>query len=274
VQKKDYLEADYYAQLIKQSQKATDVSNFSSLCTQKLEYYMEKQADAQGKVDETNREWENTFKEFEEMVDDKMQKLADAQNEELDEFDAKAPADLPVEYRKHSVRYVLLRKQEKLLLRNEEFVVANAVKERADALEAEELSSQHMKLQDDLQQKRNAIIAKHTQQFEAFALWLNARRHEMVRERERDLEGPIRRLDHYTKLVEVIEKKGMPPNPYDGFTKNRVSRRESVKALRMAAQKPRERAESRPRERQPIPRFRPTSAMYMTGRSGRSGSRA
>jgi hypothetical protein len=270
VAQKNYLEADYYAQLIKQSQKAADVSNLSTQCCQKLSYFLEKQADAQAKVDETERTWQQFFQEFEETVDGKMQSLTDQQNEELDKFDRERPSALTPEYNKHSIEYIALRKRERLLIRNEDYVTADAVKRKADALEAEELTSQHFKLQDDLQRQRNAIIEKHSQQFSAFASWLNGRRHDMVRARAKHMEGPLRRLEHYTMRVERIEKKGLPPNPYHGFTTNRVSRQESVRAVRRAAQMPLERDPSKiqPREKPPIPGFRPTSAMSKTRWTG------
>jgi hypothetical protein len=266
VREKNYLEADYYAQLIKQSQKAVDLGNFSSQCTGKLGYFMQKQADAQDMVDETNARWEQLFREFEETADAKLRDLTDAQNAELDEFDRGRPADLPAKYVKHSVEYVALRKQERLLVRNQDYVTADVVKQRADVLEAEELTSQHMRLQDDLQRQRNAIVEKHSQQFNAFAGWLNAKRHEMVRARARDLQGPLRRLNHYSRLVETIERRVIPPNPTYGFTTHRVSRQESIRALRIAAQAPVERPGARPRQREIPPLgFRPPSAMKGAG---------
>lgn len=263
VANKNYLEADYYANLIKQASKAADVANFSQQCTSKLNELMEKQADAQDKVDEVSKGWEDTFQEFEQMVEIKMKDLTDAQTKELDEFDGNIPDDLPPKYNKHSTEYVLMRKREKLLLINEEYVTADSVQKKADALEKEELTQQQMKLQDDLQRQRNSIIEKHNKQFENFAQWVNIRRHEMLRARDNDLEGPVKRLTHYTNLVNRIEKKGLPPNPTYGFTTNRVSRKESIKAVRTAAQTPLERDESKkkPREPLPIPQFRPSSAM-------------
>jgi CTP:phosphocholine cytidylyltransferase-like protein len=266
VSQKNYLDADFYTQLIKRSQKAADISTFSVQCCDQLTYFLEKQADAQDKVDETDRTWQQLFREFEETVDLKIQKLTDAQNEELDKFDRERPTALTPGYNKHSVDYVAMRKRERLLIRNEDYVTADAVKRRADALEDEELTNQHLRLQDDLQRQRNAKIEKHSQQFNAFATWVNGRRHEMVRARAKDMEGPLRRLAHYTRLVERIEKKGLPPNPYHGFTTNRVSRQESVKAVRKTAQTPldRDSSKTKPREKPPIPGFRPTSAMNKT----------
>jgi hypothetical protein len=262
---KDYIKADRLAQLIRQSQKAADVSDFAMQCTQKLAYFQGKHADAQAKVDETNETWDGLFGEFEEMVDGKMQELIDAQNRELEEFDGERPSDLPAKYKKHSVEYNALRKREHLLTLTEDFIVAHVVKARADAMEADEVTGQHVKLQDDLQRQRNAIVEKHSQQFNAFATWLNGKRAEMVRARALDLAGPMRRLAHYAALVEQIERKGLPPNPYYGFTANRVSRKESLKALRMAAQTPMERdlTKIKPREMAAMSGFRPTMAIRL-----------
>jgi hypothetical protein len=158
-------------------------------------------------------------------------------------------------------------KRERLLIRNEDYVTADAVKRKADLLEDEELTNQHLRMQDDLQRQRNAIIEKHSQQFSAFASWVNGRRHEMVRTRAQNMEGPLRQLAHDTRLIERIEKKEPPPNPYHRFTTNRVSRQENVKAVRKTRQAPLDRdpSKTKPRERPPIPGFRPTSAMNKTG---------
>jgi hypothetical protein len=129
-----------------------------------------------------------------------------------------------------------VKKKESLLLGLEEFLIAENVRRDADRLEEAELSNQHVKLQDDLERRRNVIVEKHTQQFGAFALWLNTRRHELLRKRESELSALNKRLKHYQVLIERIEKKGLPPNPNTGFTTNMVSRKEGVKAVRAAAQ--------------------------------------
>ncbi|OHT12779.1 hypothetical protein TRFO_17233 [Tritrichomonas foetus] len=263
VANKNYREANYYSELIKSSMKASDIAGFSTQCTQKLGYLMEKQADAQEKVDEINENWIQQFQEFESMIDAKMQALTEQQTRELEEFDQNMPDDLPPKYLKHSDAYVMMRKKERLLIRNEDYLAADEVKKKADALEKEELTIQHMKLQDDLLRERNALIKKHNQQYEAFALWMNSKRHDMLNFRDKDLEGPVRRLEHYTRLVDKIEKKGLPPNPYYGFTTNRVSRKESIRAVRTAAQTPldRDTKPRQPREKPVIPNYRPSSAM-------------
>jgi hypothetical protein len=264
----NYLEADYYTQLIRQVQKGADLGTFSSQCTGTLEYFMQKQADAQDMVDETNANWQSLFREFEETADAKLSALTDAQNAELDTFDQSRPQELPAKYVKHSVEYFAMRKRVRLLVRNQSFITADAVKQRADVLEAEELTAQYAKLQEDLQRQRNAIIEKHSQQFNAFAGWLNNKRREMARARLKDLEGPLRRLDHFSRIVERIEKRGMPPNPTNGFTTNRVSRQESIRAIRIAAQAPIEQTARTPRKREKPPlSFRPTSAIKSSGRA-------
>jgi hypothetical protein len=266
IRDKNYLEADYYSQLIKQSQRAADIGTFSLQCTHKLEYFIQKQCDAQDMVDETVAGWARLFREFEETADSKLRDLTQAQNDEIDAFDRSCPDDLPEKYIKHSVEYFALRKRERLLVHNQDFVTADAVKQRADVLEAEELTAQRLRLQEDLERQRNAIIEKHSQQFNAFAGWLNTKRHDMARARARDLEGPLRRLDHYARLVEKIEKHGIPPNPTYGFTTHRVSRQESIRAIRIVAQAPAEGRPARPRQREKPPLgFRPTSAMKSAG---------
>ena len=234
----NYLEADEYAQLAKKASKAANSGSFSSVVSAKLAHYLEKQASAQETIDEINAQWDKIFQEFEDDVDAKMKEITDEQNRELDAFDQSVPDDLPPKYQKHSAEYVTLRAREKMLLKSQKFVMANAVKQKADKLEQTELADQHARLQDDLTRERNAIIEKHTKQYQAFAMWLNRRRNTMVRQRDKELEGPMTRLAHYTKLVEQIEKDGMEPNPAFGYSTQNVSRKETMRAVRVTAQTP------------------------------------
>ena len=275
VMNKNYREANYYSELIKASNRAADVAGFSSQCTQKLGYLKAKQMDAQEKVDDINDYYIQQFQEFEEMIDSKMQAMTDQQKQELEEFDRNIPDDLPPKYLKHSDAYVQLRKKEKLLIRNEDYLAADEVKTKADALEQEELAKQNVKMQDDLQKERNALVKKHNQQYSAFALWVDARRHEMLTYRDKELEGPVRRLEYYTNLINKIEKKGFTPNPLYGYTTNRVTQKESIRAVKIAAQTPVERDSklSKTREKQIIPNHRPLSSMRTQKLNRTTGSR-
>jgi hypothetical protein len=262
---KNYVEADFYAQLIKTARRAVDISNFSAQCSQRLGDLIEKRADAQDNHDAAVDMWHGLFEEFEQTVDAKFKSLSDQQSKELEEFDGSRPEGLPLGYLKHSMQYLLLRQRETRLLALEEFLMADAVRQQADRLEKQELSNQHVKLQDDMERRRNILIEKHTQQFEVFAVWLNSRRHELLRKREVELSALDKRLKHYSALVERIEKKGLPPNPNTGFTTTRVSRKEGVKAVRAAAQTQLEKEAARRQggDKKSVTALRPTSAVMI-----------
>jgi hypothetical protein len=263
VANKRYLEADFYANLFKQCQRAADVSRFSDCCSEQLSYFLEKESDARAKLAETNQLWHDVFRDFESAVDEKIANLEAAQARELAEFDAQRPADLPARYNRPSAELLALRKRERLLVLNEEFVAAEGARQAADALEQRERTGQHLRMQDDLERRRRAIEERHAQQLAAFAVWLGARRHEMQRARSQDLDGPVRRLKHYQAVVERIQTRGLAPNPNLGFTTNRVSQRESLKVLRALLQTPikQEPTKVKPRGRQPIPFYRPPSTV-------------
>ena len=263
---KNYLEAGQYSELAKRASKAAGAGNFNAVAAAKLSEYLEKQASAQEKVDEVNTYWDRMFREFEEMVDSRMQQMAEQQNDELEDFDLSAPEDLPPRYQKHSAEYTALRRREEMLLKNEDYEKADQVRQKADTLEQAELTDQHAKLQGDLSRERNAMIDKHTRQYEAFATWLNSRRNQMVVERDKQLRGPMNRLNHYTKLIERIERKGLAPNPSLGYASKNVSRKETIKAVRAAAQAQvhRDKSRSTSTDMSPIPQFRPPIARVMS----------
>ena len=180
----------------------------------------------------------------------------------MDEFDRNNPEELPPKYRKHSTEYITLRKKQKTLARNHDFASAEIVKRQADKLEAFEERRQLEKLQSDLQFKRDMLIDKHNKQIEKFAQWVTERRNMLLNNREKQMQGSIRRLDHYTMLVNNIEKSGLPPNPTNGMTTNRVSRNESIRAVRNAAASPFTRTSNNGTKRQSLPhQYRPQSSV-------------
>ena len=269
-----YLEAEQYSQLMKNCQKASDIAGFSDQCASQINEIVEKRDDAQYVVDSLKEKWENQFQMFEDVISEKLEELRKKHTDELSEFDSNIPDELPPKYRKHSVEYIQLRKKERLLARNQEFAEAQKIKVKADRLENEENTKQYMKLQDDLQNQRDALVDRQNRQLDLFGQWVNEKRHMMLMSRDKDMAGPVRRLQHYTAELERLEEKGLPPNPYFGYTTNRISQKDSIKAVRTAAATPMERSTKR-REREELPAsFRPTSSMSLSRRSAMSTSAA
>ena len=263
---KDYLRAEKCSRLIKVISKAADVADFSSQAATTISELLEKKEDSQCIVDEINAKWDKTFEEFELVVQEKSKELLSKHTQQLDEFDASIPDTLPPQFQKHSPEYLLLRKKEKLLAKNQEFVEAQKLKKKADKLESDENMVQFMKHREDFQFRRNKLIEQQNKQFELFADWVNTKRHQMLNGREKEMEGPIKRLDHYSQIIETLEKKGLPPNPVHGFTTNRVNRKESIRAVRTAAMTPLNRLSGKRKSREePLYQFRPTSALSRRG---------
>jgi hypothetical protein len=69
----------------------------------------------------------------------KLNDLTDEQNRDLNKFDRQRQVSLPPKFRKTlGWKYRELRKRERLLVRNQDYVTADTVKQRADVLEEEE----------------------------------------------------------------------------------------------------------------------------------------
>ena len=256
--------ADDYSQLIKQCTKAADLAQFSSQCISTLNELRSKQEDARMIVDELEGQWEQEFRDFEDVIEEKKCQLIQLHKKELDDFDRNIPSELPPKYQKHTPEYITLRNKQKALARNQDFAAADRVKRQADKLEAIENAKQTEKLQEDLMSQRNALIEKHNRQVKRFAQWVNEKRDMMLSAKNRQMEGSYKRLEHYSMLVESIEKKGLPPNPTNGLTTNRVSRNESIRAVRTAAQTPlnKDRSMTSTSRKGNLPfQFRPPSSM-------------
>ena len=267
-QERRYLDAQEYTKHMKSTQKAADVGEFTQHCVTKLNGLIDKEMDAQQQLDELNEKWENEFREFEEVIEEKKQALIEQHTQELNEFDNSIPSELPPKYLKHSPEYIQMRKTENSLARNQRFTEAEAMKRKADRLEEIEIQKQMEKLQADVIFQREALIQRQNRQVDLFAQWVAERRHQLLKARDRDMEGRAIRLDHYNKLVYNIEKKGLPPNRSTGFSTNRVSRKESIRAVRTASTVPRT-PTTRKREELPL-QYRPQSAIARKSALGNS----
>ena len=258
-----YIDAEKYNQLMKQCSKAADVATFSEQCVNTLNELKEKENDAQDQLNELEEKWNNEFESFEEVIEEKKQALIQKHTSELDAFDESIPTELPPKYQKHSPEYIILRKKENSLARNQKFTEAEKVKNQADKLEAMEIQMQKEKLQNDIIFQRENLIQKQNKEINLLAQWVAERRNQMLKARDKEMESHAIRLVHYQTLVNDIEKKGLPPNPTNGLTTNRVSRKESIKAVRTAnaSQQTTERS-VKTRKREELPhQYRPQSAV-------------
>ena len=261
-QEENYVDAEAYSQLMKRCQKAVDLATFTDQCVKELDKYRGKQNDAQMVIDELNNYWDNEFKDFEDVIEEKKGQLIQQHTKELDDFDQNIPTELPAKYQKHSPEYIVLRRKQRALARNQEFVEAERIKRQADKLERVENTKQLKKLQEDLQFQRDMLIDKQNRQVERFAQWVTERRNLMLTLRDKQMQGSINRLNHYTMVVNNIEKHGLPPNPTNGFTTNRVSREESIRAVRTAAATPLSRSTTTPSRKGGLPfSYRPQSSV-------------
>ena len=256
---KRYLDAEEYIKLMKTTSKAADVAEFSQHCVSTLNDLKEKETDAQQQLEELNEKWENEFRQFEEVIEEKKQALIEQHTKELEEFDNSIPSELPPKYLKHSPEYIQMRKTENSLAKNQRFAEAEAMKKKADRLEEIEIQRQMERLREDVLFQRDSLIQRQNRQVDLFAQWVAERRHQLLIARDRDMEGRAIRLDHYKGLVYNIEKKGLPPNRTTGFSTNRVSRKESIRAVRTASTAPRT-PTTRKREELPL-QYRPQSAI-------------
>lgn len=271
---KKYQDAENYRILIANCNKAADIAGFSKQCVNTFTDYANKEADALTALEELDEKWNEEFRQFEEVIEEKKNQLKHQHTKELEDFDNNLPETLPGKYHKHSVEYILLRKKEASLARNQQYKEAQKIKRAADKLEKIEDAAQLEKLQEDLAFQRDNIILKHNRQLELFAQWVTERRNQMLIHRDKDMQGRVKRLEHYRMLVTNLEKKGLPPNPTYGYTTNRVSRKESLKAVRTAAQTPIDRSTMKSKREELPMQYRPQSSLSMSrGSSALSRSR-
>lgn len=190
---------------------------------------MNKQIDAREVVDDLNQTWFNRFKEFEDMVENKNGQLMVSHEEALQKFDQEDQTKHLPKFEKFSVELIKLRKKENTLALNRNYVEAEKLKKKNDVMEKKELDDIDHKFFEDVRRRRSELEARHKKELNVFYQWVNEQRHDLLRKRDKDLGGPLKRLNYYNKLVLKVEKKGLAPNPQHGQSANRVTKKNLLK---------------------------------------------
>jgi hypothetical protein len=139
-------------------------------------------------------EWNASFDEFLRATELEMARMAAAQSAELCAFDASAPAELTPQYRRQSPALLEARTRERALALNERFCAAQRMKERNDAQADREMCAQFERMREDWGRKRQRIVEKHEEQMRVFVDHVESNRARMIRERNGNIEGHVRRM--------------------------------------------------------------------------------
>jgi hypothetical protein len=138
--------------------------------------------------------WEKEFREFAQKAEAQGEELRERQERELDEFDARAPAEIGVIYRKRSPRLLALRLREARQCLLKEFPGAHKTKIQADKKEEAEVDSAIEKTRRDFLFRRDNLISEQEEVMNAFTVRIDGIRRALILKRDRRLAGFLRRM--------------------------------------------------------------------------------
>jgi hypothetical protein len=185
--------------------------------------------------------WARAREEHDQEYASSLESLEADQDRQLTDFDSSFPEALPSKYLKWSPQLLQMREQEKHLVLSKRYDDAILVRERADALEQEELEQQRQKLIRAFQVQRQQLIDTHKVQRSCFETNWERKTDRFEAERDRDIsvlkrtignfEIRIGELENQTEVVTFGVIRSGPKSPLRPLSMNRITNQGSPPAM-------------------------------------------
>ncbi len=138
--------------------------------------------------------WQERMEAFEARAADTLAELRARHDGELREFQQRLL--IKSAFPRHSKEYFNMRKIEEYLAKMKDYTAANAMKAKADALQAEEEDRWNAARQEDLLAKEAALRGRLDVEAEGVRAKVASQRTELGRQRQRELEGLLTRYNN------------------------------------------------------------------------------
>lgn len=203
-------------------------------------------------VDKFVDDWNQHYDFFMSTTKKELNNIRKQHQEELESFDSTEPQDLLPKYRKPSTALIGMRKKERALALNRQFLAAEKIKNKADLVEEEETKNQFKIQQSDFLKRRDQLLSKQNEQLRVFITHAEATRFKMIQQRDTLLSGYLKRMEKIDNEVKNMCDTGK-------LTENDISN----------AQLPefREKKVTDEEYSYPIPRIRPGTS-FLNARNG------
>lgn len=152
-------------------------------------------------------EWDKTYEEFIETMQNELKKIEDKNRAELEEFDKSIPRGLTIEFRKPSQRLLNLRSAEKRLAYSNQLPFALQLKQRADLIEQQEAERQYLKQVKIFEARRERLIKAQNDRINAFLEHIKSMRNVMIQARNKTVGGYLKRLNYIDKDIDEIAER-------------------------------------------------------------------
>jgi len=212
IAKGQYMDAKKVAQIMdivssKIQQKKDFADNKST-----IEELLSKRNELSMLVSSTERDWDEQIEQHKKNTTLRIAEIEQKHQEEMEEFDTAIPSELQPTFKRFSVTYLKMRSKEKYLAYNRHFDEAQAMKEKADALEQKETGDNYERMDRFFQEKRSKLLEKQNKSMNAFLDYSKGRLLELKSQKTKSLEGINRRISILQDLIEnECDKKNITP---------------------------------------------------------------
>lgn len=167
-----------------------------------------KRHELQAIVDKFVEDWNHHYDYFISTTKKEANDLRKKHQEELESFDSSEPQDLLPRYRKPSTALIGMRKKERALALNHQFLAAEKIKNKADLVEEEEAKNQFKIQQNDFLKRRDQLLSKQNEQLRVFITHAESTRFKMIQQRDALLSGYLKRMEKIDNEIKNMRDTG------------------------------------------------------------------
>lgn len=172
----------------------------SKITTLKLQL-MQAKAD----LEASEQFWKESKEKQENEYNESLYQLEEQHQQQLQDYDNSFPEVLPANFRKLSSHVLQIREQEKHLVLSKRYEDAIPFRERADALEAEELEQQRQKFLRSFNTQREQLIETHNSQMRCFKRNWERKWERFNKEKENEISVLKKTIRNYERRIGLIE---------------------------------------------------------------------
>ena len=185
--------ADHYAQ---QLFPHSVFSSFETIQAQKVQDLHRQLSEGLEALVEQKRKWEEIHEGMKRKRDEEFRKMEKNHRAEQNEIEILYDADLPPSIHKYSRNLLQLRSQQKAMLASRMFQEASVMKERADALQAEEDRQQRATWHAQLDLQMSNLIKKQAKQLESRKQFWRKEEHDLIMQANLEISHAESALQH------------------------------------------------------------------------------
>lgn len=216
----DYHSSQLLEDLIQEANTRKFEAAYHSVQSSKMTNLKLQLMQAKADLEASEQFWREAKEKQENEYNESLEQLEEQHRQQLEDYDNSFPEVLPANFRKLSSHVLQIREQEKHLVLSKRYEDAIPFRERADALEAEELEQQRQKFLRSFNTQREQLIETHNSQMRCFQRNWERKWERFNKERENEISVLKKTITNFQRRIGIIENETDNANlgGYNGFT--------------------------------------------------------